>query len=568
MNGYLKTYRFKFLAKSLVLLVLITSSICKAQTNTHQNPLQKNETSANSAFQNNDFDNYFKLYLEWETLVKNSKDSELKIESIYKNGTRFLKLKLYEKSIAISNRILDYNINNSIYQNKKYIYLTYTNISIAYNRLGEHNKALKNYLDCLKKIENIDDLKTQYASTLNNIGLHYLNYKNKPDSALVYFKQSKAILETNALEKEFLYGTVKGNIADIYFNRKQYEDAKELIADNLNLFRTNIPQKVKRITRKRLLTHIALAKINLAQNNFSNANTILTNLDIEIDTLSIDLGRLVPVKRLQTKQELALKSGDLKTAYNFSEQLNTLKDSLHLVSEQQNLTVAKLLEDTAIKKHEIQLANEQLQRDKDQQKSQIRFWVVTLILTIALAIFIILYNRHKQQAIINANKKALAEQKAQAKTLENQLLQQNIENQKKDLSNFAITTKQNKDWLAQLSDLIADLKSKNNVNRNKAIKELDTAIKDKQRINTFTEDLQQQVEHLNTDFYHKLNTDYPSLTPYELKLCSLLRINLETKDIAALLNISPSSVNTSRYRLRKKLQLDKSQNLVELLKSY
>nr|NQU91355.1 hypothetical protein [Bacteroidota bacterium] len=57
----------------------------------------------------------------------------------------------------------------------------------------------------------------------------------------------------------------------------------------------------------------------------------------------------------------------------------------------------------------------------------------------------------------------------------------------------------------------------------------------------------------------------PNLTQNELKLCSYLRMNLSTKEIAQMLNISLESVTTKRYRLRKKLQLENEENLVEFI---
>ena len=58
---------------------------------------------------------------------------------------------------------------------------------------------------------------------------------------------------------------------------------------------------------------------------------------------------------------------------------------------------------------------------------------------------------------------------------------------------------------------------------------------------------------------------HPELTAYDLKLCQLVRLNLSSKEIAAMLNISPASVNTARYRLRKRLQLREDQDLNKYL---
>ncbi len=69
----------------------------------------------------------------------------------------------------------------------------------------------------------------------------------------------------------------------------------------------------------------------------------------------------------------------------------------------------------------------------------------------------------------------------------------------------------------------------------------------------------------NQGFLKKLASQFPKLTPKDYKLCAFLRLNLSTKEIAHLLNISVRGVEISRYRLRKKLNLESNQNLMEYL---
>jgi ligand-binding sensor domain-containing protein len=70
-----------------------------------------------------------------------------------------------------------------------------------------------------------------------------------------------------------------------------------------------------------------------------------------------------------------------------------------------------------------------------------------------------------------------------------------------------------------------------------------------------------QFEQHHQDFFKHLISTYPDLTSNDLKLCACLKLNLSSKDIAALLSISLRGVENSRYRLRKKLQLAPNQNL-------
>lgn len=72
-------------------------------------------------------------------------------------------------------------------------------------------------------------------------------------------------------------------------------------------------------------------------------------------------------------------------------------------------------------------------------------------------------------------------------------------------------------------------------------------------------------DKVHSDFVVQLKTKHPDLSPSEVKLCSFLRMNLSSKEIAQLLNISVRGVEISRYRLRKKLNLEGGKNLFDYL---
>jgi hypothetical protein len=77
-----------------------------------------------------------------------------------------------------------------------------------------------------------------------------------------------------------------------------------------------------------------------------------------------------------------------------------------------------------------------------------------------------------------------------------------------------------------------------------------------------------QLEELHEDFLAQLQARYPELTTYDLRLCTYLKTGLSTREIAGIMNVLPSSVNVSRSRLRKKLQLDPKEDLFKFLNSF
>ncbi|BEG99319.1 helix-turn-helix and ligand-binding sensor domain-containing protein [Bacteroides sedimenti] len=76
---------------------------------------------------------------------------------------------------------------------------------------------------------------------------------------------------------------------------------------------------------------------------------------------------------------------------------------------------------------------------------------------------------------------------------------------------------------------------------------------------------QSNFDRIHENFFRNLKLRYPDITPNDLKLCAYLRLNLSTKDIAHLLNISVRGVEVARYRLRKKLDIPSEKNLIDFM---
>jgi DNA-binding CsgD family transcriptional regulator len=84
-------------------------------------------------------------------------------------------------------------------------------------------------------------------------------------------------------------------------------------------------------------------------------------------------------------------------------------------------------------------------------------------------------------------------------------------------------------------------------------------------MHTNKEEFEQKVDHIHSLFYKNIKDQFPDLRENDLRLLSLIRANMSSKDIAILLSINPKSVDMARYRLRKKMNLEKEVNLMEFL---
>ncbi|RYY44098.1 MAG: transcriptional regulator, partial [Chitinophagaceae bacterium] len=79
------------------------------------------------------------------------------------------------------------------------------------------------------------------------------------------------------------------------------------------------------------------------------------------------------------------------------------------------------------------------------------------------------------------------------------------------------------------------------------------------------ESFTRHFDKVHSDFIIGLKDKHPTVTGNEVKLCAYLRMNLSTKEIAQLMNISVRGVEISRYRLRKKLLIPSEMNLFDYL---
>jgi DNA-binding CsgD family transcriptional regulator len=96
------------------------------------------------------------------------------------------------------------------------------------------------------------------------------------------------------------------------------------------------------------------------------------------------------------------------------------------------------------------------------------------------------------------------------------------------------------------------------------VRKIDTDISSERDWRIFEE----SFSEVHEKFLHKLKEQYPDLTPADIQLCAYLKMNLSSKEIASLLNITVRGVEIRRYRLRKKLCLEHETNLVEFIMEY
>ena len=181
------------------------------------------------------------------------------------------------------------------------------------------------------------------------------------------------------------------------------------------------------------------------------------------------------------------------------------------------------------------------------------------LLLIMASIWLIILKRYKNALL----SKVRLKEELRLKRL-NQNLRIEIEEKNKEL--FSQTS-----FIIQKNELMLKVKNEiddfyHNYSENKTFKPLYTKINTLLNKNMDVEEdwkmFMIQFEQKHTGFFKRLKTLYPQLTPSDLRLCACLRLNMESKDIASLMNVSLRSIENSRYRIRKKLKIPQNKNLI------
>lgn len=177
-------------------------------------------------------------------------------------------------------------------------------------------------------------------------------------------------------------------------------------------------------------------------------------------------------------------------------------------------------------------------------------------------------NAYTNQQEIFENQKILSKNEVEKVLDENRKLQNQLEHRRQALIDVALKISEQKTFLKNLYDSINTLSLESNLDKkSKIISELKTQIQQRIALREEIDGFYCQIESLHKDFDIRLSEKFPKITSQERKLTILLRLGFSSKYIASLMNISPKSVEISRYRLRIKLGLKKGDNLIKFIKT-
>lgn len=153
--------------------------------------------------------------------------------------------------------------------------------------------------------------------------------------------------------------------------------------------------------------------------------------------------------------------------------------------------------------------------------------------------------------------------------LRNESLQNEINHKNKELANTALHLIHKNKILNSIKVQLNSILDKQSAQTNKPEIELVISRINKELKNEkFQELFEDYFDNVHQDFISRMKEKHPELSPRELRLCAYLKMNLSTKEIAPLMNISIRGVEIGRYRLRKKLNLEREENLISYLMNF
>lgn len=555
--------------KSIGILLLFFSIVSYSQGNyTSDEALKLQKQLIDSAslykytLETNKYITYRFRALELMPYIEKNHKHKLKNHILF--ALRLNQLGLFKESIRQSNEFFNYynKHESELTRQEKdslfnFVAFNYSLLASGYLEVGMPDSAAVIYK---KSIEFTKPHLSKFkVSALNNYGLFYYNTLRNLDSALFYFYEAKKIAEKH-FKEELIYGSVIDNIADVYLETNKAEEAGKLYKQNYAFYKItpNDEHDFMPIDYYRLISAGAqYVETQLKLGNIKNAEEVLNDMPNYFNPLLEPLGI---IDYLTAKEKFYLSKNEHTKAYETLHKKNQLKDSLNSAEIESKSLLYTTFNDIAVDRIRASLIMERQQQEELSRRQKLRFWIVVLTMSLILFFLFYLYQRRKQYLII-------AEQKAKNIELQNQQLSNEITLKKRDLSDFAINLSQSNEWAKDLYKQLEFIKGSKGRARKKLLDEFDQEIKNKIAFDSETEKFYNKLDMLNADFYEKLNKNFPDLTNNEIRLCSLIRLKIDSHEIATLQNITVSSLNTARYRLRKKLNLSEITDLNDFIQS-
>ncbi len=523
---------------------------------------------------------YLFISLFWLTTVS-AADSK-QCDSLIKTGVELMLKKNHVKSLELLS-----NARNMAEKNKWYkqLFLAQNNIGNNYYMLLDYGEALKQYLISYQiAVKHLDPQHEMIV--LNNIAILYGKEKKFEKSNEYFYKAFLIAQKSNDSLKMGLYSMNLGSLANDenklrkarnYFNDAlRYTQRPEvkipaqigLSANDLLLGETNrarlraialLPKlKEEQDIDHRISLSTIIAKTYLKENNLSAALQWTNNALAE----KPDLENKMELFKHLSDIYFRLKSYDL--AFQYKDSINVSNNELNRIKN------GKLYESSEVK-FQIQNYKEKISENEAKIKSERNiFYSIILVIVLGIIILILIFRnqliKNKQKALIIQREQELISFKLEKEIADNALLlekertalleQERLQNEielrnQKILSRGLYQSGRNQ----LLQDILKSLSNIPQLSENGTVINDIRALKEHLKTEEGWDNYVRHFDDVNQGFIKKLTEKHPDLTTTDIRYISYVYMNLDTKEIATMLNITPVACRKRKERIEKRLQL-------------
>ena len=465
-------------------------------------------------------------------------------------GNIFFNQGQYDKALERYNNSISYFSQlDSIIPKVRGLSTTYNNIALVNIEMGNFNKALGFINNALELRKNYNFNPVDIAHSYKSLSeLYYKwNMQEKGNYFLAKTDSINQLIQSEKLSKYKDFDDLVFKLSDNYIgncyeykgdyllNQKRYHQALEAYNMATNYYGEFTFQKVSLINKKANVYYNLLDYKNCLKSveeciQYSKEQNLQNQIEIALQLKIKALNQLGLASEIEMSVDEILKNKD----YRYSIQISQLLSGLE-------------------SKNDILLKKREIEEEKAKNSRIILISIIIiLILAFATAYFISRKVYLDKQMIIVNQKEKIAKSELEHKKRELAAISTNIVQENEQISNIL------KD-LKYYSSLLKSDKDRNSFSP--LIKSINRILSEKRKEDLYSD----QFNAAYPGYLEYLTRTFPNLTTADLKLCTFLRMNLNTKEIAEIMGLSVRSVESRRYRLRKKLYLSKDDDLVSNL---
>jgi tetratricopeptide (TPR) repeat protein/DNA-binding CsgD family transcriptional regulator len=405
------------------------------------------------------------------------------------------------------------------------------NLGVVYDRLKDYDKALAYYFKAQDLYNHLHPEQQKFfplPTLQNNIGNIY---QTKADfkSALQYYE--RALLLARETKNKSVEGVALNNLGKLYLvDLKQPEKALDYLEKGLKV-REEIGDKAE--IGKSL---IFLSSYYLEQKQWQESR--------RCSERAIKLGEEIGSLEVQQNAYYSL--------YGIEEALGRYKESLEAFIQYKVLSdsIQNQLTSREVNRLQLQYDFEKAEQLREQEKKQTRDRYIATIVILGACLIV---------AILIA---ILIRLKARQTELKRRNLAQDVEIKNKELTTNVMYLIRKNELINSVAERLLKVQANVQSENHKVVHDIILDLQ-KEADNDSWKEFELRFNQVHSDFYNNLRKLYPGLSPAEEKLCAFLRLNMSSKEIAAITQQSIKSVEVARARLRKKLNLtNTTSNLV------